>query len=291
MINNIPNEIMKNTGASIVDTGIKIYETSDYDIFKKMDGNRGVSIERKNKIRNSLNAVGYITNPITVNEKMEIGDGQARFEVFKERNMSIQFVIHEGMTLNDCIALNVNQKTWTLRDYVEAYSVQGKETYTWLLEMDNKYPKISLNDICSLAHSKGLRLGGHGSSTRDIKNGKMSLDKKEREYVEQVIKYISGYTDTLNTMKGRKCIMYNSIIYCYGRLSQIYPNFDAERLKRKFNEAVPAPVNSYDMEGCIQTLEDLYNSHLRKQDLRLSFLARYLDDKHNSMYTEESENE
>lgn len=87
-----------------------IYCTSDYTVFKKLLGNRVVLEQRKNTIKNSIIENGYVRNPIVVNEKMEIIDGQGRFEALKELKLPIEYVIAYGAGQKECIALNANQK-------------------------------------------------------------------------------------------------------------------------------------------------------------------------------------
>lgn len=85
----------------------KVYTTSDYSIFAHLKENRDVKEQRVKKIRKSIDSVGYIRNPIIVNEKMEIIDGQGRFEVLKEKGYPVEFIIDEGIGVDECRAMNV----------------------------------------------------------------------------------------------------------------------------------------------------------------------------------------
>ena len=60
-----------------------VRQTNNYMKFQILKGNRNVSQSRVNKIIASINRVGYITNPIIVNEHMEVIDGQGRLEALK----------------------------------------------------------------------------------------------------------------------------------------------------------------------------------------------------------------
>lgn len=62
----------------------EIKRTNNYDMFKRLEGNRFVDPKKVNKLKKSINEVGYISNPIIVNEKMEVIDGQHRLEALKE---------------------------------------------------------------------------------------------------------------------------------------------------------------------------------------------------------------
>lgn len=61
----------------------KVYVTDKYSIFRRLSGNRDVKEARVKKIMRSIEKVGYIPNPIIVNENMEVVDGQGRLEAVK----------------------------------------------------------------------------------------------------------------------------------------------------------------------------------------------------------------
>lgn len=132
-----------------------IYRTPDYDVFRKMEGNRDVADVRKKVIKESIQAVGWVTNPIVVNEKMEIADGQGRFEALKELGLPIEYAVAEGATIDHCIALNLKQRNWTLVDYIKSYAEQGDEDAAHLLRMILKYGNISVTTIIELMTPSG----------------------------------------------------------------------------------------------------------------------------------------
>ena len=58
----------------------QVVRTSNYGMFRKLDGNRGLN-GRHIKIKKSIEANGYIMSPIIINENYQIIDGQGRIEV------------------------------------------------------------------------------------------------------------------------------------------------------------------------------------------------------------------
>lgn len=46
-----------------------VYTTNDYSIFKRLPGNRDIPESRISKIVESIQSIGWVHNPIIVNEK------------------------------------------------------------------------------------------------------------------------------------------------------------------------------------------------------------------------------
>ena len=60
----------------------QVFEETNYDAFAKLPDNRDLSPGRLNKLIASISE-RYILNPIIVNEKMEIIDGQGRLNALR----------------------------------------------------------------------------------------------------------------------------------------------------------------------------------------------------------------
>jgi hypothetical protein len=118
----------------------KVYETKDYGIFKIIEGNRSIKegqVERlieSIKDRNLLNV-----NPIIVNTKMEIIDGQSRLAAAKQLNVPIHYMVAQVANLEDVRLLNINVKTWGMDDYLESYLSQKLSDYYTLKKFHDSY--------------------------------------------------------------------------------------------------------------------------------------------------------
>jgi len=73
----------------------KILITYDYEIFKRMRGNR---ILNNSHVKNLVKSMKekYLPQPILVNKDMEIIDGQHRFAAAEELNLPIHYLIIDG---------------------------------------------------------------------------------------------------------------------------------------------------------------------------------------------------
>ena len=98
-----------------------IYETDNYDKFKIIDGNR--PIEHAKKIIESIKEIGMLWQPVLVNERFEIIDGQGRYLASKTLGRKILYVVQPGLTIKHARCLNENSTIWKIKDYIHSYAV------------------------------------------------------------------------------------------------------------------------------------------------------------------------
>lgn len=115
-----------------------IYETSNYEMFKKLQGNRDV--EKIGSLKTSMKKNGFMNCPILINEKNEITDGQHRFESAKELGIPVKFTVQQEMGLNETIQLNTGQKNWKVEDYIHSYAANGNVNYKRIEQLLQMFP-------------------------------------------------------------------------------------------------------------------------------------------------------
>ena len=113
--------------------------TTDYGIFNRLAGNRSVDEKRVQKIIQSIQTVGYVPNPIVVNEKMEVIDGQGRLEALKRLGMPVDYIISKGTTIRQTQVMNATSTTWSKEDYIKSYAEGGSKSYQRLMQMMTMY--------------------------------------------------------------------------------------------------------------------------------------------------------
>jgi len=119
---------------------MEIKQTSDYSVFRHVTGNREVN---KSHVKRLLLTFGSNPKklqwvPILVNENMEVIDGQHRLEASKKLEVPIYYRVINGLTLEDCQALNSNSKMWSPTDYAKAYCENGNQNYCDYLTFKSK---------------------------------------------------------------------------------------------------------------------------------------------------------
>ena len=70
----------------------KVYKTSDLSIFKQIDGNRVPNLQHIKRLADSIRVYGMKCNPILVNERMEVIDGQHRLMAAKEVKSFVYYI-------------------------------------------------------------------------------------------------------------------------------------------------------------------------------------------------------
>lgn len=105
----------------------KVYRTTDYGLFKRLEGNRVV--DHSDKVVVSIKSVGYVRSPILVNENYEVIDGQNRLMALEKLRMPVEYIIQDGIGLKECQALNIGQKNWSNEDWINSYAEKGFKPY------------------------------------------------------------------------------------------------------------------------------------------------------------------
>lgn len=228
----------------------KVYTTKDYSIFRRLVGNRDIPESRISKIVESIQTIGWVRNPIIVNEKMEVIDGQGRLTALQRLGMPIEYVIAEGAGNKECIYMNMNMVNWKLPDFIKSYAEQGNTNYQRLLALMEKYVGGNLDIISTAVY----RLSK--SKHRDIKQGTLQLTEEQYETAIPRLEYIKPILERLDIKKlpGSMVTLMQTLIYYFD-----YEEVDKERLaysvEKYIYNATPWVVNT----DCEREVENAYN--------------------------------
>mgnify|MGYP003632492837 FL=1 len=132
----------------------KVYKTSDLSMFNPTKGNRPTNPNHIRKLAHSITVNGLLQNPIIVNEKMNVIDGQHRLKAAKEAKSSIYYIIVKDYGLKEVQTLNLNQKNWNKKDFMNGYADMGIESYKKLKEFYSKNSEFSLGNCVSLCSNR-----------------------------------------------------------------------------------------------------------------------------------------
>lgn len=221
------------------------YRTSEYEVFQRLEGNRKVLAARVSKIRNSIVKNGYIFNPIVVNEKYQVIDGQGRLEALSSMGLPVDFVIAVGAGLEQCVALNASGKIWTIADYIDSYCEMGNRNYLRFREIASKYPEFN-------HQLKVMIITGLASSPNNIiKEGRMELTAERAAEADDDLAFLRKFIPAVKRTKGNQNRYYYAIVFA--RRCGV----DCERLLRNIEKAELPPAA--DTKAALNNLSDLYN--------------------------------
>jgi hypothetical protein len=158
-------------------------KTTNYDQFKLVKTNRPISKGHVKKLMESIKNHGYFNSkPITVNERMEISDGQHRFYACRELKIPINYEVDEISVNDSMIVLNSTSNVWRLDEYINHYAEIGVYCYIELRNLINQSNYGTSN--CIVIYS------GSGGMARQIRAG---LELKKSKNITRVIEVIDFF--------------------------------------------------------------------------------------------------
>jgi hypothetical protein len=249
----------------------KIYETTDYDAFIFPDWNRDVSGARVVKMVESIQSVGWLPEPVLVNDKFEVIDGQSRVKALQKLGMPVEFCIVHGIGRKECQNLNRFQKNWSAMNYIDSYASDGNNNYVWLKAMLKKYKIITNNTIFTLAVSGGSDSNiGAADHYKILESGLLNITDRDRKKAEDAMFYLARFAETSTYLGGRKDKFYSALMFLY-----LLDGIDNERLCKVINNArYDGIVASSTVEGYLQQFEILYNKGMSKAK-RIDIMHEY----------------
>ena len=154
-----------------------VYETKSYDEFHRLKDNRDVLENRIGKLIASMSE-RYICNPIIVNEKMQVIDGQGRFEARKSLGLPIHYIIVPGTTSDDCRRMNKYNSIWTVLDFAKSYAKKGLKSYQLLLRAC-KMTGLPINTVLRLSNHGERSSTGKANATSVYERGQLNFTDEE----------------------------------------------------------------------------------------------------------------
>lgn len=229
----------------------QVHTTKDYFLFKPIGGNRKKNPLHIKRLKKSMES-NYLFTVIIVNDKYEIIDGQHRFEVIKELELPLNYVICKGYGLNEVHVLNQNSKIWKSEDYLHGYCDLGMIDYMIYREFKNKY-KFGHNE--SMAMLTNVTRGG-GSAIQKFKDGEFKVSN-----LSLAEKYANNITKISSIYDG-----YNRRSFVYAMLTLFKKeNFVFSEFIKKLERQKTALTDCVSSDQYISLIEEIYNYHRREK--------------------------
>jgi hypothetical protein len=242
-----------------------VERTTDYELFKTLDGNRPVNEGHVRRLMESFKRK-YLKTPIFVNSKNYVVDGQHRLEAAKRLGLPVYYLKVNGYELTEVQMLNTNNKTWMKSDYLNSYCNLGSKPYLQLREFSDNYPDFNLGtaeviftNSLSGADKNNFVSIGKGHSVRRIRPFEEGLLEtkdlgKAYENAGKLMQYKPLF-DGFNTKTFVKIM-----ISLFKK-----KNFDHETMIRKLEIQPGALKKCATADQYISLIEELYNYKSRNK--------------------------
>lgn len=230
----------------------QVYEEDDYTKFKRLDNNRTLTEQRLQKLIASISS-GEILNPIIVNEKMEIIDGQGRYEAKKRLGLPIQYVISRGAGIEDCQKMNRYNTKWSLVDYIYSYARSGNKNYIRFSEIMEQI-KCAPTKTATFANMNG------GVITDVVESGKLIFTEDDAYYT---LENYGKFTDILDALLYKGRINQNFILAAIIIFN--YPGYQHKKMIEQCKKYRNTFVQTARRKDQVVELQRIYNINAKKK--------------------------
>ena len=133
-----------------------VQQTENYDQFRFLDANREVNRRHVLAIQASYESNGNFTQaqPILVNERFEVIDGQHRLEAAKGLGLPVFYTVVPGLGAAEARKMNLLHKAWTPKDYLRAHVATGSRAYVLFNTLYEEFPEIPMTTLITYANNK-----------------------------------------------------------------------------------------------------------------------------------------
>lgn len=234
---------------------MQVQKTTDYKIFKDVASNRDVDRLHVKKLEKSIREKNLLAlNPIIVNEKMEVLDGQHRLEAAKKLKVEIYYVVSNEIHHDDISKLNSNKKNWTLMDYINYFTVKGVKEFKDLSKLINEFPDYPPTFLIAVA-------SGDGSKQRqNILNGRLVMDGLAE--ARQIIGYIGDFAQHFDHCTGSR-FLEAMLFICNTGL------YDHNTMLTKLQRNPGALVPCANKKQYVKLLQEIYNKGTHEKNIVL----------------------
>ena len=237
----------------------KVYETTDYDKFSFVIGNRAVKTKgaKWNALFTSIKEHGQL-EPALVNERFEVINGQHRLVCCKELGVPFKYTFGKYNASCEIIGEANRGSKWGVREYVNFYSSQ-----TDARAINYKYFEALRTEFHLGDSSLTVIINANdGTSVRDaIKTGKLKISSAMYDTLRKCLfeLYELGFDKWLKDNRRNARAYWAAITYAWRN-----PEVDMKRLMKVMWEneyRVPSTTKTTEL---LRALSEIYNRRLAK---------------------------
>jgi mannose/fructose/N-acetylgalactosamine-specific phosphotransferase system component IIB len=222
-------------------------KTSDYDLFISFKSNREIDYKHVAKLVKKIQKRNLLhINPILVDSKMRIIDGQHRVEAARILQVQIYHIVSDDVARDDISMLNSNQKNWSGMDYINFYTVEGKPEFLKFSKFLYAYPDIKISAALTIISGKFTR------NTAATKEG--ILDIENINFGHQV-----GQALAVLNKKYQHAFIYDSRFPVALVKAMQHKNFSLDTFIKRIDNNPRAFVKCTTTKEAGKMIEEIYN--------------------------------
>jgi hypothetical protein len=234
---------------------VTVQETTDYGKFSFLDANRDYNRGHVEKLKTAFQEVGNLTQvqPILVNEKNQIIDGQHRFIACSELGLPLFYTVAEGLRVEEARSMNILHRRWISEDYLKSYIASGNKEYIKFAKLMEDYGFSHSTTLYYSQGSLGTRGGGPNSGIfKQFREGNFVLE--DEAMVRSLLQKLAEVREVTPFVQQRP---FATALY---RVF-LNENYDHKRMLKKLRTTGQRHLRSYSTaEDNLRMLESIYNN-------------------------------
>lgn len=228
--------------------------TTSYDLFKK-GINRNVDPKKVEKKRKSIEAIG-LQQPITVNRKFQVVDGQHRLEALKQLELPVHYLVsYNWKRASDTAEINTTQDSWNTLNWAEYQIGRGNNVIKEAMELAENYSALTDGRMTVTTALEMLNAQGRTIITL-LKSGEYTFDQERAHKIFQILNI---FDENPCSMKAYNQKLVRSIKSLYIKKGGLNKKAVERMVQSQYKWLVYN--NEADM---VAYLEDMYKKHLTK---------------------------
>lgn len=221
--------------------------TKNYNCFKYIVSNREINHAHVNRLVKSIKNNNLLhLNPVIVNTKMEVIDGQHRIAAAEILGVEIYFQVDEMVSKKDLSDLNSVKKNWSTVDYINYWTIEKAKGFDELSKFLSVYPNLPPSTALMLLSADGSR------DINALKNG--TIDTSNKEEATKIAEIIKKFRNIIDFAYDRNFILSINKVIKTGK-------YDQEVMDKRLESNARALVKCATIKQYIDLIEEIYNKN------------------------------
>lgn len=237
-------------------TAFELKQTNNYDLFT-LGINRSVDQRRVASKMRSIERIG-LQQPIIVNRRFQVVDGQHRLAALKELGLPVDFLVsYNWKSEEDTAEINTTQDSWNTINWAEYQIKRGNKEIADAMDFANNYVNLT-NGKMTLTTALELLCTERSSLITLLKNGNYKMDSDRAHKVFQLLRFFEENPTSMKPYNQKLVRAIKSL-----HIDREYINRKAFERMVKSQYVWPTYNNEGDM---IAYIDSMYKKHLSKSN-------------------------